>query len=69
MKKRFALCILLALALLMSWAAQGEGGKEAGSKVVRVGWYESAFHRTDSFGRKSGYGFRAVSLSFNKVLS
>ena len=57
MKKRFALCILLALALLMSWAAQGEGGKEAGSKVVRVGWYESAFHRTDSFGRRSGYGY------------
>ena len=26
-------------------------------KVVRVGWYESAFHRTDQFGRRSGYGY------------
>ncbi|MBQ6126635.1 MAG: EAL domain-containing protein, partial [Erysipelotrichaceae bacterium] len=26
-------------------------------KVVRVGWYESTFHRTDQFGRKSGYGY------------
>ncbi len=26
-------------------------------KVVRVGWYESAFHHTDQFGRKSGYGY------------
>ena len=26
-------------------------------KVVRVGWYESAFHRTDEFGRRSGYGY------------
>ncbi|MBR2769533.1 MAG: EAL domain-containing protein [Solobacterium sp.] len=31
--------------------------QEPGSKVVRVGWYESAFHRTDQFGRKSGYGY------------
>lgn len=27
------------------------------SKVVRVGWYESAFHSTDQFGRRSGYGY------------
>ena len=26
-------------------------------KVVRVGWYESAFHTTDRFGRRSGYGY------------
>ena len=26
-------------------------------KVVRVGWYESAFHTTDQFGRRSGYGY------------
>jgi diguanylate cyclase (GGDEF)-like protein len=26
-------------------------------KTVRVGWYESAFHSTDSFGRLSGYGY------------
>lgn len=26
-------------------------------KTVRVGWYESAFHHTDGFGRRSGYGY------------
>ncbi len=31
--------------------------KEREQKVVRVGWYESAFHRTDQFGRRSGYGY------------
>ena len=30
---------------------------EESGKVVRVGWYESAFHRTDQFGRRSGYGY------------
>ena len=27
------------------------------SKKVRVGWYESAFHTTDQFGRRSGFGY------------
>lgn len=31
--------------------------EEKEKKIVRVGWYESAFHRTDEFGRKSGYGY------------
>ena len=31
--------------------------QETNQKTVRVGWYESAFHRTDAFGRKSGYGY------------
>ena len=26
-------------------------------KVVRVGWYESAFNTTDRFGRRSGYAY------------
>ena len=26
-------------------------------KVVRVGWYESPFNRTDEFGRRSGYAY------------
>ena len=26
-------------------------------KKVRVDWYESKFHQTDRFGRKSGYGY------------
>ena len=31
--------------------------QEPQQKVVRVGWYESAFHHTDEFGRRSGYGY------------
>ena len=34
-----------------SKASDGSG------KVVRVGWYESKFHQTDAYGRKSGYGY------------
>ena len=50
------LCLLLMLMLtlvasLPSFASTPE------KKVVRVGWYESAFHRTDQFGRRSGYGY------------
>lgn len=26
-------------------------------KTIRVGWYESAYHHTDQFGRRSGYGY------------
>ncbi len=26
-------------------------------KVVRVGWYESPFNYTDSFGRRAGYAY------------
>ena len=50
----FVLCVMIALhaQILLPAAAQ-----EAAPKTVRVGWYESAFHRTDEFGRKSGYGY------------
>ena len=50
----FVLCVMIALhaQILLPAAAQ-----EAAPKTVRVGWYESAFHRTDTFGRKSGYGY------------
>jgi EAL domain-containing protein (putative c-di-GMP-specific phosphodiesterase class I)/ABC-type amino acid transport substrate-binding protein/GGDEF domain-containing protein len=48
-----ALCVILLAALLLPMTAFA---KEDG-KTVRVGWYESAFHRTDQFGRKSGYGY------------
>ena len=50
----FAICILIALQAQVILPA---GAQEAASKTVRVGWYESAFHRTDSFGRRSGYGY------------
>ncbi len=34
-----------------------DGKKDKESKVVKVGWYESAFHHKDEFGRRSGYGY------------
>ncbi len=49
-----ALCLLIALSMVLPLTALAD---EAERKVVRVGWYESAFHRTDQFGRKSGYGY------------
>ncbi|MBR3017838.1 MAG: EAL domain-containing protein [Clostridia bacterium] len=47
------LCFVLALAFTLPGTARAEESR----KVVRVGWYESAFHHTDEFGRKSGYGY------------
>ena len=29
----------------------------AENKVVRVGWYDSPFNYTDSFGRRAGYAY------------
>ena len=48
------LCLLLALVLLPGRAAAD--GADAG-EVVRVGWYESAFNRTDRHARRSGYAY------------
>ncbi|MBR2853266.1 MAG: hypothetical protein IKE81_02985, partial [Clostridia bacterium] len=48
------LCLLMVLSAALPIAASAHDYEE---KTVRVGWYESAFHRTDSFGRKSGYGY------------
>ncbi|MBQ6503692.1 MAG: EAL domain-containing protein [Flexilinea sp.] len=48
------LFILLFLTMLFSLTVYGQ---DTDQKVVRVGWYESAFHRTDQFGRRSGYGY------------
>ncbi len=50
----FAMCLVL---MLQMGALVSAAAHEREPKVVRVGWYESAFHRTDSFGRKSGYGY------------
>ena len=53
MRRALALALCL-LTLLPVFAAVAEAPQP---KVVRVGWYESAFHRTDQFGRRSGYGY------------
>jgi len=50
----YLVCVLLALTCLVPLFAQASVPQK---KKVRVGWYESTFHRTDEFGRKSGYGY------------
>ena len=50
----FLVCLLLMLCAVIPQAVSVQGTEK---KIVRVGWYESAFHRTDQFGRKSGYGY------------
>ena len=49
------LCVVLAMTFAATLSEQGSAQEE--NKVVRVGWYESAFHTTDRFGRRSGYGY------------
>ncbi len=56
LRKLLLLALSLALAL-GAIAPLSAYAQEAGGKVVRVGWYESAFHSTDQFGRRSGYGY------------
>ena len=51
-----ALCLLLVLVSGIA-APRAAAAQEKEQKKVRVGWYESAFHRTDPFGRRSGYGY------------
>ena len=53
---RFAavlLCLVMAAAVLPGAGTEAK----AEGKLIRVGWYESSFNRTDSFGRRSGYAF------------
>ena len=49
----FLLCLALIAAILPAASA----GTDSGGKIVRVGWYESSFNRTDSLGRRSGYAY------------
>ncbi len=53
-KTALLLCLILLLTAVFALPAHGAAHEP---KVVRVGWYESAFHRTDQFGRRSGYGY------------
>ena len=48
------LCFILLLAVFLPVSAFAAA---AGKKVVRVGWFESPFNRTDRFGRRSGYAY------------
>jgi diguanylate cyclase (GGDEF)-like protein len=50
----FLLCFMMVVNTMLPLGAFAQ---ETGPEVVRVGWYESAFHHTDEFGRRSGYGY------------
>ena len=52
-KKAAAWCLLLIFALFLPFSARAQEEK----KAVRVGWYESSFNTTDSYGRRSGYAY------------
>lgn len=55
--KRHALLLFSLVLILTITTPLAAHGASPERKVVRVGWYESAFHRTDEFGRRSGYGY------------
>ena len=50
-------CLLLCLLLTVLLLPAAAGETETAEKVVRVGWYESAFCSMDSLGRRSGYAY------------
>ena len=50
----FWLCLSLLLAVLVPVSVFAA---EQGKKTVRVGWYESPFNITDSYGGRSGYAY------------
>ena len=54
-KKVFpGLCLLLLLAVLLPVVSFADGQEK---KTVRVGWFESPFNMTDSFGGRSGFAY------------
>ena len=54
----FVLLTVLPLSVYGAEPAQAVSPKlSAGNKVVRVGWYESPFNMTDSYGGRSGYAY------------
>ena len=49
----FLLCFIFICSVFIPLTCRAQDS----GKTVRVGWYESAFHHTDEFGRRSGYGY------------
>ena len=56
-RMRKAVVLLIAVAAAFSMCLPFGAHAQKSRKTVRVGWYESAFHHTDRFGRRSGYGY------------
>ncbi len=58
MRCKRMLGVLLSVITLLTMAVSFTAyARERAQKLVRVGWYDSAFHRRDQFGRRSGYGY------------
>ena len=55
--KRIIIAVLLCVFFLHALMPSAVQAHDLEPKVVRVGWYESAFHTTDQFGRRTGYGY------------
>ena len=51
------LLFILSALFSVHFTVLAEEPGDSQEKVVRVGWYESPFHRTDQFGRRSGYAY------------
>ncbi len=49
----FLLALIMSAAFLLPHSANAQGSE----KIIRVGWFESAFNITDEFGRRSGYAY------------
>ncbi len=49
----FLLCLILTILPFLPRSARSQDQ----GKTVRVGWYESPWNQTDSFGRRSGYAY------------
>ena len=59
MKRTILILVLLITAIIAAFPAvvSADAKSSDEGKLVRVGWYESPFNRTDQFGRKSGYAY------------
>ncbi|MBQ1388829.1 MAG: hypothetical protein IIY78_04290, partial [Clostridia bacterium] len=54
----FLMLIALFAVIAAPITASANGSDDIGTKkTVRVGWYESPFNMTDSFGRRSGFAY------------
>ena len=56
-RMRKTVVLLMIIATAFSIWMPFDANAQKNRKTVRVGWYDSAFHHTDQFGRRSGYGY------------
>ena len=57
LRSRWSAAFLLCFTMVTAFSLPLSVHARESGKTVRVGWYESAFHHTDGFGRRSGYGY------------